>query len=215
MTTEAMNAWGVLLQGIGTFLGAFAVIAAGYFGATSFEKWRKQKIEERKFEHAERIAIASYNARRELSYIRQPFVPEHELQTAEHRLGISKQGLPSDRSLRQRFITIEVYASRLENARDVLFDLQACIPIARAIFGPDLETALEQLGTQFNVIRSYLDIKEIFNPASDDMEFGKKMHAALTSGYKVGGNNEMDALIAEQFKTIENICLPVLRQAKN
>lgn len=214
MTVEYMNALGVLLQGVGTLVGAFAVIVASYIGANSFTKWRKQKIAERRFEHAERILVASYNARRQLRYLRQAFLSNYELFAAEQRLVSAGAPLPIDEDLRKRHITVEVYNHRLQTAKDELLDLYACIPIARAIFGKKLEDALEILGTQFNRIRTYLDIKIMVDPATQEPEFGQELQAALTSGYKVDGRNELDDLIAKQFRIVEDICLPVIRHGK-
>lgn len=214
MTVECMNALGVLLQGVGTLIGAFAVIAASLIGANSFAKWRRQKIAERQFEHAERILIASYNAKRQLRYVRQPLLSNHELYAAEQRLASEGLTLPADDTARKRHIAVEVYNHRLLAARDDLLDLYACIPIARAIFGNKLEEALETLGTQFNRIRTYLDIQVMVDPSTHEPEFRREIQAALTCGYKTDGRNEIDDLIAEQLRIAEDICLPVLRQGK-
>lgn len=214
MSVDTMNALGVLLQGIGTLVGAVAVIVASYIGANTFAKWRRQKVAERRFEHAERIAIASYNVRRQLRYIRHGYLSDYELYAAEQRLLSAKVQLPLGGELRKRQIIVEVYTHRLEAAKNELSDLQACVPIARAVFGPELEEALEKLGLQFNKIRAHLDIKAIFDPTNDDTGFAKEIQATLTSGFKIAGFNEMDDLIAEQSRIVEGICLPILREGK-
>lgn len=212
MKLEEITAWGVALQGAGTVLGALAVFGAGIYGASTYKRWRKQKIAERKFEFAERIAVAAYNARRQLSYIRQPFLSNYEIEAAERRLQSTNVDLQRTDAWRT-FVTIEVYAQRMEQARDTLLELHACIPVARALFGHDLEHALEELGKHFNTIRTYLDIKQSYNPNADDLGFGLQMHAGLTTGHKIDGSNEMDDAIAKQFAVVERICLPILRQA--
>lgn len=214
MTIERMNALGVLLQGVGTLVGAIAVIVASYIGANTFAKWRRQKVAERRFEHAERILIASYNAKRQFRYVRQAFLSNHELFTAEQRLASAGLTLPTDDTSRKRHIAVEVYNYRLLAAKDELLDLYACIPIARAIFGNELEDALELLGTQFNRIRTYLDIQIMVEPSTHDPKSRQEIQAALTSGYKIDGRNEIDDLIAEQLRIVEDVCLPVLRQGK-
>lgn len=214
MTVEYMNALGVLLQGVGTLVGAIAVIVASYIGANTYAKWRRQKVAERRFELAERILVASYNAKRQLRYVRQAFLSNHELHAAELRLVSAGIPLPTDDRSRKRHVAVEVYNHRIQAAKDELLDLYACIPIARAIFGKKLEDALEMLGTQFNRIRTYLDIEIMVDPATHEVEFGQELRAALTSGYKVNGRNEFDDIIAEQFRIVEDICLPILRHGK-
>lgn len=212
MELQEITAWGVALQGAGTVLGALAVFGAGVYGASTYKRWRRQKIAERKFEFAERIAVAAYNTKRQLSYIRQPMLSHYEIEAAEQRLKAANVPLPAQASSWRTFVTIEVYAHRMEQARESLLDLHACIPVARALFGQELEKALEGLGTQFNLIRTMLDIKLSYNPATDDSGFAQKMHATLTTGFEIEGSNEMDKVIATHFDVVERICLPILRQ---
>jgi hypothetical protein len=213
MTLEEISAWGLLLQGVGTLFGAIAVFSAGLYGANTYKRWRRQKIDERRFEFAERIAVAAYNARRQLSYIRQPFLSNFEIDAAEQRLKSANVDLPSQKESWRTYVTVEVYSHRMEQARDTLLDLHTCIPVARALFGQELEEALEELGKHFNSIRTYLDIKQGYNPNTDDLGFGLQMHAVLTTGHRIDGSNEMDDAITKQFAVVERICLPILRKA--
>lgn len=58
--------FGSLLSGVGTIIGALAVIITAIVGSRTFEGWRKQKLSERRIEQAERILTATYKARRAL-----------------------------------------------------------------------------------------------------------------------------------------------------
>ena len=52
-------ATGTMLQGVGTLVGAVAVLVAAWFGKTTFEAWRRQQVAGRKLAQAERILEAT------------------------------------------------------------------------------------------------------------------------------------------------------------
>ncbi|MRH93929.1 hypothetical protein [Agrobacterium tumefaciens] len=208
---EFLNSLGVVLQGFGTILGALAVCYAGYVGSSTINKWRTQKLEERKIEEAEKIVVAAYNARRYLSYLRSPYIAPQELAEAERQLVTSGFELSNDPSQRKRLISTQVYYRRLEASHDKIMDLDARFPMARALFGDALEGALEKLGAQFNVLKAFVDSHAQFNPATDDIEFGKKIQSALVRGYPTEDKDEIARTVDDQIKIIESLCLPVLR----
>ena len=59
VTTIDWAATGTMLSGIGTLVGALAVIGAAIIGSHTFENWKRQKLAERNFELAERILTAT------------------------------------------------------------------------------------------------------------------------------------------------------------
>lgn len=204
---------GGILQGLAAMLGAGAVIYAGYVGSNTFEKWRVQKLEERKIEEAEKIVVAAYSARRQLHYIRSPFIAPQESFDAEVQLREGGHELDDDRVRSKRLITAQVYNNRLNASYEKVMALDERMPMARALFGDELEGALEKLGAQFNVIRSFIDAKALYDPVSGDIAFENKMHSALTRGYPNDVDDQIARIVDEQIKTIENLCLPVFRLA--
>lgn len=207
---NALSAIGVFLQGVGTVLGAIAVIVAGILGASSLKKWRAQKIADRKFDQAERIIVAAYNVRRDLAYLRNPFISARELADAERQLIDSDLGLTEDPDRRKPFITQQAYFSRLNAAFENRKQLLDCQPMARALFGERLEGALETLGQQFGVVQASLEFLPSLSSGSDDPEFRKQIYRTITRGHQ-SAENEVDRTIADQIKTVEDICLPILR----
>lgn len=63
-----------------------ALIIAAVLGSETFEKWRMQKLSERRMEQATRILMATYKARRGLAHVRDPTMWAHELTAAEENL---------------------------------------------------------------------------------------------------------------------------------
>lgn len=205
-------ATGAMLQGIGTIGGAAAVIGAAWFGASTFDRWRKQKLAERRIEQAERILTATYKVRRQLSFVRSPAMWANELNAAEVKLKETgewdKAGGDNER---KKLTTAQAYYTRIFRAKDDREALDECLPMARALFGEELEQALDKLNRQFWTVQVAVDAilrdrQELNRP------FREKMDRVIWEG--VPGDdeeNEVDKTIKEQVKTIEEICVPVLR----
>jgi len=80
------QATGAMLQGLGTLLGAGAVLVAAKLGANTFRSWKREKLAEKHIDQATLILTAAYRARRALGYVRGIMMWGHELTTAEEKL---------------------------------------------------------------------------------------------------------------------------------
>lgn len=139
-------ATGSMLQGLGTCVGAGAVIWAAFKGA---DVWKEQKRAERRLEMAERILTATHKARTGLAYVRGVMMWAHELASAEETMK-TREGWDSQGKDRQkRLITAQAYYARLNRVRDEQDRLSDCLPLARALFSAELEKAIEKLRHQF------------------------------------------------------------------
>ncbi|MFD2232568.1 hypothetical protein [Phaeospirillum tilakii] len=200
---------GSLMQGVGTIAGAAAVIIAANLGSNTFNSWRQQKLSERRIEQAERILTATYKARRELSYVRSPLMLGHEILAARDKLK-ETGSWPTYESEQGRFETTQAYYNRLNSAIDSRQGLDECRAIARALFGEELEAAIDTLNRQFHIVRVSVDLKAR-DRGDSDSKFRNKIDSDLWEGYPCREKNEMDRIIAEQVVTIERICIPILR----
>ncbi|MBT8459759.1 MAG: hypothetical protein KJN60_08840 [Boseongicola sp.] len=199
---------GSVLQGVGTLAGAFAVGFAAWLASNTFEGWRKQKLSERSIEQAERILTATYQVRRALGHVRNPMMSAHELRAAENHL--EKQDfwatITSDR--KQKMITAQGYYNRLNAVLDERRAVDECLPMARALFGEKVETALETLNRQFQLVSAAVEANSWDN---NDRKFQRSIREDLSSVSGTDRPNKMNELIAEQVKVIEDACVPVLR----
>lgn len=205
-------ATGTMLQGIGTVIGAVAVFVAAKIGANTFESWKQQKLAERRAEQAERILTATYNVRRALSLVRSPAMWAAEIQNAETRLKENGEwdNIVGGDNERHRFTQTQAYYIRIETTREVQLALTACQPMARALFGEELEKAIEKLIHQFWSVKVYVDANHSDRNGADT-DFRKKIDSTIWEGYPSPEENEMDQIIAAQVKIIEDLCVPVLR----
>ena len=214
MTTIDWSATGDMLQGIGAILGAGAVLIAAIVGGTTFKRWRQQKLSERHIEQAERILTATYKVRRGLSRVRSPMMLPHEFDAAEASLNESGQWDKVHPESRRKKLTIaQAYYNRLNRTRDDARALEECQPMARALFGEKLETAIEKLNHQFWTVQVYVDA-DYRDESGADAAHRKKIESTIWEGYPSTEENEVDQTIATQVKFIEDVCLPVLRLEK-
>lgn len=205
-------ATGTMLQGIGTVVGAVAVFAAAIIGSRTFDNWKRQKLAERHIEQAERILTATYKVRRGLSMVRSPAMWGNETATAEEQLkakGEWEKVWGGDDE-RKRLATTQAYYNRLTATRDDQRALEECQPMARAFFGEELEKAIEKLNHQFWKVKVYVDANHR-DKTGADAEFRKKIESTIWEGWPSAEENEVDQIIAEQIKIIEDACVPVLR----
>jgi hypothetical protein len=203
-------ATGAMLQGEGTLLGAAAVIVAAIIGGTSFKSWRRQEVAGRKLAQAERILEATYKARRALGYIRSPMMWGHELKAAEDALKDNDDWKMQLEAKQKRIVTTQAYFNRLNNARDEQSALDACLPMARALFGEALEAAIESLRHQFWIVQ--VDAESYMDDDGSDANFSKKIRRGLYAIKPPEGEvNEVTDAIEKAVATIEATCLPVLR----
>lgn len=215
-TTIDWAATGTMLQGIGTLIGAVAVIAAAIIGSRTFNNWKRQKLAERHIEQAERILTATYKVRRGLSYVRSPMMWSHETDAAEEHLKANGEWekVWGGDDERKRLATAQAYYNRLNATRDDQRALEECQPMARAFFGEELEKAIEKLNHQFWSVKVYVDANHK-DKTGADAEFRKKIESTIWEGWPSKAENEVDQIIAAQVKIIEDICVPVLRMETN
>lgn len=200
-----------MLSGVDALAQAAAIGIAAWMASNTFEGWRRQKLSERRIEQAERILTATYKVRRGLSHIRSPAIWAHELAAAEEKLKAGGQW-PAGQDEQSRMTTQQAYYNRLNATRPDRIELEQCQPMARALFGEELELALETLNRQSHTVQVYVDANAR-DRGNADRAFREKIDAAIYEGYPYDAPNEMDQAIATQVKLIEDTLVPVLRLA--
>ena len=207
-------ATGGMLQGIGTISGALAVAGAAWWGSKTYESWRDQKLSERLIDQAATTLSVTYKARRALQRVRSPVMFPHELAEAEKNLRDSGVWENLSGEVDQRkYAYAQAYYNRLHATANEQDAIEACQPLARALFGEELERELENLSHQFRTVAVYVAANRDDNDGAD-REFRKKIERAIWAGYPRSEENEIDQIVTQAVQTIERICIPVLRMEK-
>lgn len=200
---------GSVLQGVGSLANAFAIGFAAWLGTRTFATWREQKLTERQMSEAERILMAVYEVRRALSVFRSPVIYPQERRLAEKQLKES-DGLPDRDPQREGSIKAEIYRLRSLDTLQSRRSLDACKPMAKALFGEDLEGAIEELEELFlQVNRNLLLFVQLNITRPPDRQ--RKIEDTIWEAYPTAQENAMDQVIASKIQKIEESCLPLLR----
>jgi hypothetical protein len=139
-------ATGTWMQAWAGFAQAAAIAFAAWKAADTFRSWRKQKIEERRIEEAERILTLAYRIRSALSGIRSPLMNGFELVSAEERLKKDNSNFETfPANQRKRYTYQQAVYNRIERHSGDWNDLVAIIPVAIALFGQEMEPQLDSL----------------------------------------------------------------------
>lgn len=207
-TATEWSALGAVLSGAGTIIGALAVIGAAWFASNTFDGWRRQKLSERRIEQAERILTAAYKARRALGYVRSPLMEAHELNAAEAHLEKQEFWTEVDANRKPRLTSAQGRYNRLNAVLDERRAVEECLPMARALFGEQVERALELLNRQFRMVQIAVDAN---SEEGSDREFSRSLREDINSSSGTDRPNRMNVLIEEQVKLIEGALVPVLR----
>lgn len=203
------SATGDFWSGIGTMLGAVAVIYAARKGAITFRQWKQQKLGERHIEQAERIMTAVDDACDALKSVRSPFMWAHEEEAARKKLIENDEaGFNSNPEARQkRLVTAQAYFERLHRTREQMLALNKCRPMGRAFFGDEIGKAIGTLAHQFWVIQTYV---EAYIDHEERDDFGKKIRSALYYSER-NADCEVTRATIESVATLEAKLLPILR----
>lgn len=204
-------ATGKMLQGIGTIAGVGAVVWAAIKGANTFDAWRTQKLTERKLEQAEQILVATYQARRGLEYVRGAMMWANELGAAEDQVKANDWWDAQTEAKQKRLVTAQAYYNRISCTKGEREALDQCLPMARALFGEELEQAIENLNRQFWIVQvdveSYVD-----DEGGTDREFTRKIRRGMYAVKPPEGEvNEITEAMKAAVATIERICIPIVR----
>lgn len=204
-------ATGAMLQGLGTIGGVGAVIWAAHKGSSTFDSWRRQKLAERKQEQAERILTATYKGRRALEYVRGRILWGHETHAAEKQMQEADGWAAQTKARQGRLVTAQAYHNRINAVKAERDELDQCLPMARALFGEELEFALETLNRQFRVVQLNID-SFVDDENGTNKDFTKQIRRAMSAVEPRDGEvNEVTQAMEASVEVIERICLPVLR----
>lgn len=215
------TAVGAMLSGIGTILGACAVIYAARKGSDTFQQWRRQKHEERRIHLAEQILALAYKLKQVIRSIRSPMMMAGEIVAVEANLrekGVIDDSTPE--GAKGFLITAQGTLSRSEQFRDDWNKLVDTMPTAKAIFGDEVEQQLNEFWNQRHEIiaaaQNYARIRDLPTEVREDLikkEIARKekLEKVLWFGFGENGADAVAEAVDDAVVTLENLLLPIIR----
>lgn len=215
------DATGSMLSGVGTVIGALAVIYAAHKGSDTFKQWRRQKNEERRIELAEQVVTLAYKLRRAIQSIRSPVMWGAE-QNAVHD-ELRNKGLINDQTPLGHIgmlATAQAALSRSDAYKALWDELLDAMPPAKAIFGDQVEKALDEFWAQrHRIIQGALRYADIVKRPPARTEEGQEkqlqrqfdVEAIIWSGGGEDGVDQIANAVQSAVETIEGMLLPIIR----
>ena len=209
-----------MISGIGTALGAGAIVYAARKGADTFKQWRKQKHHERCMSLAEEVLTLVYKLKRAFEGIRSPAIFAGEL--AEIVQKLRESGLvDGDAEPDQLLTTAQAALSRTEFHRSLFDALLDNIPVAKAIFGDEVADQMNVFWSLrvriVSAAHSYVrDRRQL--PAGADHELRQRERrerneSILWSGGDENGVDQFELDLDGAINHLEAELLPILRNA--
>lgn len=197
---------GDFLSGVGTLIGAVAVI----YGATQgFKQWRRQKLAERNMESADHILAAAFGARRAIESVRHSWMDGREHIAAREQLKDAPRYIAADQDKKHRLETAQAYINRLRESAKFQEALDECQTTTLAMLDEELTNAIKFFVRQFWFVQVYV---EAYADITDPHEkFSRQIQAAMFQKQR-DSDEEISVNVAQSMKTIEERCKPHLTE---
>ena len=131
---------------------ACAIIYTAWVGNLQLGEWKREKLFDRRAEHAINIINMIHRARSTLFEIRSPFLQQDEQDLAIEYL--KENGYSAfNYSEHNEILKVRILLNRLENQKDIFSEISNYAPIASFIFEDSISYELEA------IFRVYRDIK--------------------------------------------------------
>jgi hypothetical protein len=214
-------ATGNMLSGIGTVAGSGAVLYAAYVGRQTFKGWKRQKIEERKIAVAEQILTLAYRLKRAFSGIRSPGMAGHESRACETKLredGVIDEATPP--GVVSLLITAQGTLTRTTHFKPQFDALLDIMPVAKAIFGDDMETWLNVFWTQRSLVMVAAQSlarqgpNQVFRDQEHIDQVLRRRERDEERIWEGGGEDEVDHVanaLSASIASMEAVLLPIIR----
>lgn len=210
-----------MLSGLGTVVGALAVFYAAHKGSDTFKQWRRQKGEERRIEVAEQILILSYKVKRALESIRSPMMLSGEVAKVEEKL---RESGALDESTGEgkkgNLTTAQGALMRMDHYKDLWNSLLDITPVAKAIFGDEIEKQLNELWSQRSKIavaaNSYARLPSHDHARTPEQQAYQTQHRerleqTLWFGGDESGVDAIEKAVGAAISKMETTLLPTIR----
>lgn len=214
-------ATGAMLSGWGSLAAAGAVIFAAKVGRSTFNDWKRQKNEGRRIDLAEQLLALAYKLKRAFAGIRSPGMLGWEIGEMEKKL--TESGMidaQTPHHIKSGLSTAQATLSRADHPKALFDELLDTMPVAKAIFGEDMEDALNTFFVQrakiITAAQRYADLIRRDEPRDERkldalMERREKTETIFWEGGNAEGVDEVADVIAGAIRTMEARLLPIIR----
>ncbi len=203
-----MQAWAGFAQ-------AGAVVAAAVVAANTFKSWRRQKIEERRIDAAEKVLTLTYRTKQAFSVIRSPITSQNAKDEATYELlqnGIDLTSMTSE--LANKVVESQVIMKRINGFSDLWDSYSSIMPVARAYFGSDIEEIFQSFWRQKIAIQVAAENYPL--DTGQDATFTKEISNTIWENRQrtPSDDDKISKALADTIIKAEGILIPVIQFSK-
>jgi hypothetical protein len=206
------SATGSWMQAWAGFAQAGAVFIAAAIATNTYKSWRKQKLEERRIEAAERVLTLAYRVKDAFTVIRSPV--RSSAATDEAIFNLINSGLNLEeisKEKREKIVESQVILDRINRYVDLWQEFSATLPVGSALLGEETDAALRNLWRQKTVI--CVAAEQYPDDDGLDPKFSSEISYAIWESKKpeTRPNDKVAAQISDSVQRLEDLLLPVIR----
>jgi hypothetical protein len=204
---ESPEAVAAIIAGI---LNVIAIVGAAFFGLRTFNRWRNERIEERRIELAERALGLIFEVQEIFDYVRNPISWAGEGRTRERSANeTSDQAKNRDSD----YIPFE----RMTYSKEYFDRVRVAVPSVRAVFGKETADTLNEIRRLHAEVifaaRTHVRNQQYTGVLSEARQKSMdRIEAILWKGSE--DPDPVDVRIAEAVASAEKRLLPVLRAGR-
>lgn len=206
---DATGSW---MQAWAGFAQAGVLAFAAWKAADTFKSWRRQKIEERRIDAAERLLTLAYKLKRAFSIIRSPITDQRAKEDATIALmgaGIDLESLESEK--RTRVIESQVVLDRINSFAEEWNDVAILSPTATAFFGDDMDALLKEFWRQKTAVQ--VAAENYPDDPGDDPQFSRDISTTIWEDRQriAHDGDKVGMKLANTIAKMEKMLLPIIR----
>lgn len=151
------------IEHIASIAAAVSIIYTAWIGRLQLGEWKKEKLFDRRAEHAEKIVKMIHRARGHINFARSRFSTQEDREAATEKL---KERGYSDSEIDRNLIRIMVLNTKLWRKWEFFLEISNYAPIVNIIFDSSIKSELNQLVKVYEELRhkSYISsIRKIHN----------------------------------------------------
>jgi hypothetical protein len=191
-----------------TIIGFLITISIALGSFRTFNRWKRERIEEKKLDIALEALSIAYEAQMIFEDIQRPFISAHE--SADMPID---QDVPEKEINRQR--TLYAIINRLQRHTGFFERVLALQPKFMAVFGREADAVFMKLHRARNGIQAAIEVLMFMeSPGPEDAELIAQMRSDIwnTKGPNVKEPEKTKKLTAEFRDDIERICAPLVNR---
>jgi hypothetical protein len=201
------NPWEFGWTQLFTIIGFLITLSIAFGSFRTFNRWKREKIEEKKLDIALEALSVAYEAQMLFEDIQRPFIAHYEF------ADMPTEGLSEKEQDRRR--SLYAVINRVQRHIGFFERVLALQPKFMAVFGRETDAVFSKLYRARNNVQAAIDVLMMTeDPRPDEADMVAQLRSDIfnTKGPKVKEPERTKKLVAEFRDDVERICAPLVNR---